>query len=164
MKSVTSRTATAVLAMFLALVSGLGLANAQGDDTIIVVGGIEVLRIRAAHAGVTPQQRAADLRARLLDIYEKVGHAHKPLSGADVTVDTKTGAIRVRGILLLTVTHEDAKANGTKLDVLAKQWHVLLRDAVLRGAPVPLDDQYPQDTERAPQPDPQPSQTPSPNR
>lgn len=157
MKSVTSRAAVAVLAMFLTFASEL---RAQGDDTVIVVGGVEVLRIRAAHAGVTPQQRAADLRARLLDIYGLAGYDRKPFTGADITVDTRTGAIRVRGHLLLTVTHEDARANGTKLDVLAKQWHVRLRDAVLRGAPIPVDDQYPQEPDPQPQPDPQPSQSP----
>lgn len=160
MNTVTSRIAGAILAMVLALITGTGWAPAQADDCVIVIGGVQVLRIRAPYGGMSAKQRADQLRSRLVDIYAEVGHDKKPIQAGDVTLDLTPGrpAIRVRGVLLLSITQDDAKANGMALEVLARQWHTRLRDAILKGAPEPVDDQYPQ----APEPPPQPAPSPSP--
>jgi len=159
MHKVTSRIAGAILAMVLALITGTGWAWAQADDCVIVIGGVQVLRIRASYGGMTAKQRADQLRSRLLDIYAQAGS--KPLQASDVTLDLTPGkpAVRVRGVLLLSITQDDAKANGMALEVLARQWHTRLREAILKGAPEPVDDQYPQ----APEPQPGPRESPAPN-
>lgn len=127
------------------------------DPTVIVIGGIETIRIRAEYGGRTAAQRADAMRQRLLEIYQAIGQSQKALAPDEVTIDLQPGApsIRVRGMLLLTVTPADAKINGyTTMEELAKVWLARLRDALVKGAPLP-DSQL-----EYPSPDAQPEATP----
>lgn len=156
-----SRSLLAAVALLLGVVSGPRAAQAA-DDTVIIIGDRQVIRIRADHAGVTAAQRAAALRQRLLDIYEAIGKSSSALQADEVTLDLQPGApsIRVRGLLLLTVTPEDAKVNGYKTpEDLARVWHPRLRDALVRAAPLPETLEYPGGGGE-PQPSPAPSAQP----
>ena len=130
------------------------------DDTVIVIGNEEVLRIRADSGGFTAARRAADLRRRILGIYQALGRENRALKPEDVTLDETPGrpAIRVRGMLLLSVTAEDAVVNGSTLEELSRVWHVRLRDALVRNAPLPHET-YP---DGPADPTPKPSGAPSP--
>lgn len=135
----------AALLMAMAVAGSAACAAAADDSGVVVIGGQQVLRIRASFAGVSPAQRVEALQQRLLDIYQKIGLSDRALTPDEVTIDFTPGApsIRVRGMLLMTVTPEDAKANGYKTpEDLARVWHVRLRDAIVQAAPIPDDAQY----------------------
>ena len=151
----------ALVAVGAAVILLAGSARAV-DDTVIVIGNEQVLRIRADSGGFTAAQRADALRKRLLEIYQALGRDNRPLQAEDVTLDATPGrpAIRVRGMLLLSVTAEDAAVNGSSLEDLSRLWHKRLREALVRSAPLPNDP-----THQGPEPSPSasPSVTPSPS-
>lgn len=122
-------------------------SHAAADETLIVIGDSEVLRIRADSGGYTARQRADALRQRLLEIYQQIVTSNKPLAAEEVVLDMTPGkpSIRVRGILLVSVTQDDAKANGNStVEDVAKVWHARLRDALMKNAPLSVSPQYPQ--------------------
>lgn len=126
-----------------------------GSDNVIVIGNTEVLRIRADASGFTARQRADALRKRILEIYQTLGQHDRHLRPEDVTLDLTPGktAIRVQGLLLLSVTPEDARVNGhTTVADLARVWHARLRDALLNNAPLPGNTQYPKPSNNVPTP------------
>ena len=124
----------------LALFTSTARPSLAVDPTVIVIGGVETIRIRADYGGRTAAQRAEAMRQRLLEIYQAIGKSGAALQPDQVTIDCQPGApsIRVRGMLLLTITPEDAKLNGNStVEDLAKIWHARLRDALVKGAPLP---------------------------
>jgi hypothetical protein len=115
------------------------------DDNVIVIGDTQVLRIRADSGGFTAKQRADALRKRLIEIYQQIVTSGRALKPEEVTLDLTPGkpSIRVRGMLLLSVTQDDAKVNGNStLEDLAQLWHARLRDALIRNAPLSPGSQY----------------------
>lgn len=157
-----SRLMGALVALGVACLVCAGSARAV-DDTVIVIGNEQVLRIRVASGGYTAAQRAEALRRRLLEIYQALGRQNKPLQADDVTLDMTPGrpAVRVRGMLLLSVTAEDAVVNGSSLEDLSRVWHKRLRDALLRSAPLPHDPYMQTPDAGAASPSPEPSGAPS---
>lgn len=140
----SSRALTLLLAL-LVMIAHPRIATAAGDTTI-VIGDAEVLRIRADAGGRTAAQRAAAMRQRIVDIYQAIAKSNTALKPDEVTLDLAPGApsVRVRGMLLLTVTPEDAKLNGNStMEELARIWHVRLRDAMVKAAPLPETLEYP---------------------
>jgi len=112
------------------------------EPEVVFFGGMEVLRIRVGWNGMTPRQRAQATRERLLTLSEKAGRAKHRVTAEDITLDVSSGTpqIRAGGALVLTVTSADAKANNMSLDALARIWHERMREAILRAAPVPVDE------------------------
>lgn len=157
-----SRLALVPLAL-LVLLACTSRPSHAADPTVIVIGGVETIRIRADYGGRTAAQRADAMRQRLLEIYQAIGKSEKALLPEEVTIDPQPGApsIRVRGMLLLTITPADAKINGyPTMEELAKVWLVRLRDALVKGAPLPESQlEYPK-PDAAPEGMPQASPSP----
>lgn len=95
----------------------------------LVIGGRAVMRLRATAGGLSPDERAYDLRRRLGPILTLPN-----LSANDVTVyqakPNQTASIYVRNRLLITVDRNLAQANSTSIGGLAIQWANNLRTAI----------------------------------
>lgn len=88
-----------------------------------------VLRIRAAAAGQTVEQRREAVRLRLVQAY-----ATERMSPENITLRQVPGgwAIYVGQQLIITVTPQDGQANRTTADALAQTWLARLRDLLPR--------------------------------
>ncbi len=95
----------------------------------LVIGGRAVMRLRATAGGLSPDERAYDLRRRLGPILTLPN-----LSANDVTVyqakPNQTASIYVRNRLLIKVDRNLAQANSTSIGGLAIQWANNLRTAL----------------------------------
>lgn len=93
------------------------------------VAGREVLRIRVAAGGIEPNDRVEKFEERLTEILSR---AERPITIADVELQMsgKIGRITVCGDLLVTVLPEDAAANHTTVEQLARIWLSNLRKSV----------------------------------
>jgi hypothetical protein len=95
----------------------------------LTIGGHTVMRLRATAGGLTPDERAFDLRRRLGPILTL-----PDLIAADVTVrqerPRQTASIYVRGRLLVTVDRNLAKANNSSIINVATQWANNLKETL----------------------------------
>jgi len=100
-----------------------------------MAGGMVILRLRATVAGKTPSQRMGILYERLNGIVSdrtlKPGDYRAVKKGKD-------WAVYAGSHLFVTVTNEEAKANGAKPTQLAASWAQNLRKAVAAARPIPL--------------------------
>jgi hypothetical protein len=107
-----------------------GVALPVGVPELVIDGHV-VMRLRTQAGGLTPTERAYDLRKRLGPILTLPG-----LSANDVEVRQErpgqTASIFVRRRLLVTVDRNLAKANDTSVDALAEHWARNLRQALPR--------------------------------
>jgi peptidylprolyl isomerase len=103
-------------ALVLLGVSGTAFAAQSGD---ISLAGEVVMRLRVGAGGLSLEERAALIQARLIDLLSVTD-----LSSSDVGVrPTRYGpTIYVRGRKFLTVDKETATASGTTPDLLAASW------------------------------------------
>lgn len=87
----------------------------------LTIAGHTVMRLRATAGGLSPQERAYDLRRRLGPILTL-----ENLTANDVTIHQErprqTASIYVRDRLLITVDQNLAKANNSSIANLAQQW------------------------------------------
>lgn len=108
-------------------------ACAQSPDIspLISVSGEPLFRIRAGAGGYTAEQRADQVRERLIPILSLPA-----LMADDVVIrQSRPGqdaAIYVRGLLLVTVDRTLASANRSKPFALASHWAERLRDVLPR--------------------------------
>lgn len=104
-------------------------AGSTEKPEVWTVAGKEVLRIRVTAYGKTPRERVELFDSRLTEIMSLV---ERPVTVADVqmTISGKTAAITVCGNLLVTVMPEDAEANKTSVEKLARIWLSNLRKTV----------------------------------
>ena len=95
----------------------------------LVIEGRVVMRLRAQAGGMTPEERAYNLRQRLGPILSLPN-----LTAEDVVVRQirpgQTASIYVRDRLLVTVDRNLAKANQTSIEGLAIQWAQNLQRAL----------------------------------
>jgi hypothetical protein len=126
-----------VAVLVLAAAAG-GAAGAQGDPDLgaVYVCNEVLIRIRTEAAGQSLEQRREAVRLRLVQAY-----ATQRTAPADVTLRQVPGgwAIYVGGQLRVTVTPQDARANGTTEAALARLWAARVRDLLgrcpLEGSP-----------------------------
>ena len=116
--------------------AGAGMAGtAAPQPEEIMAGGMVILRLRATVAGRTPSQRMGILYERLNGIVSdrtlKPGDYRAVQKGKD-------WAVFAGSHLFVTVTNEEAKANGAKPTQLAASWAQNLRKAVAAARPIPL--------------------------
>ena len=87
----------------------------------LMIAGRTVMRLRARAGGLTPAERAYNLRQRLGPILTL-----PILTAEDVTIGQRragqSASIFVRGRLLVTVDTNLARANNTSVEGLAAQW------------------------------------------
>lgn len=117
--------------VFLVLVLTVMLsAGAAGNaPQVWTVAGREVLRIRVTVQGMTPRERVERFEERLTEILSRV---ERPLAVNDVELklEGNHATITVCGELLVTVLPEDAAANRTTVEKLARQWLSNLRKSI----------------------------------
>lgn len=117
------------IALLAVLACSLSTSAATGD---VWLGGYFLLRIRTAAGGFTVDQRVEALQARannLLKESETVPAVTLKRSGSDVS-------IYANGNLFITVTAQDARANGTTTEALAAKWAERLRSLLPRAVPI----------------------------
>jgi hypothetical protein len=106
---------------------------ARADEREISVGGIWITRLDHDAAGYTSYQRAVEVRRRITEVLS----TPKFRQGTTVSVQPlgKAAIVMVGGLLVFTVTPEDAAGTRmTPLDV-AHQWARLLAEGLSRALP-----------------------------
>ncbi len=89
------------------------------NEGLVAVGGEEILRIRFPAAGLTVRQRAEAIQERLVPILADPGLQPADIYAVPVGRDY---VIRVKGRLLVTVTPDVARFNGTTTRHLSDIW------------------------------------------
>ena len=111
--------------------SGLALAvaaspaaNAQATSNVVFVGGTEIMRVRVAAAGLTPEQRAAQIQERVNLLLGR-----GTVRPEDITVQQRGGdaVVLCKGQLLLTADRATARFNRTTPLLLAQGWAERMR-------------------------------------
>ena len=99
-------------------------AHAQATNNVVFVGGTEIMRVRVAAAGFTPEQRAAQIQERV-NLLLGCGTV-KP---EDITVQQRGGdaVVLCKGQLLLTADRATARFNRTTPLLLAQGWAERMR-------------------------------------
>lgn len=119
-----------------AAVAALCLASARPAqaDAVWSVAGKQVLRMRAAVGGMTPDRRVEELDTRLNNVLSRLD---SPLKPSDIVVGRRAGSIVIlaRGDLLVTVTLQDADANRTTPGKLARAWLTNMRKTLPQLSP-----------------------------
>jgi hypothetical protein len=111
----------------------LPVAAAQtGED--VVVGGRIVFKIRAKGHAQSAQERAVLITRRITNALSAGRVEERDIV---LRVDRGTPAIYARGILIVTVSAEDARLNATTVEGLAQVWLHNLKEALPRAVPVP---------------------------
>jgi len=100
----------------------------------IAVGGEMLIRLRVGIGDMSLDERASRLDERIVEILSL-----RNLKDSDIVMYHKGDKyeIRVRGILLVVVTPEDADATKMSLKKLAEQWTNTLKKKLPRLTPQP---------------------------
>ena len=108
--------------------------RAYAQESVWSVAGQQVLRLHATVRGVSPAKRVEALDERLNNILSRLGGK---LGAEDIVLRKARGtySILVHKELLVTVTAEDAAANKTKPELLAKTWLSNLRKTIPQVVP-----------------------------
>lgn len=122
--------ALVVVASVVALACWCGeLAADKGD---IVIGGKVPIRIRAATPQFTVEQRVLIVTRRVVEI---ISYEDTQKTEPRIVMQNKTPAVYVGKHLLITVHRNDATANGTRPERLAKIWAKNLKKALPLATP-----------------------------
>lgn len=127
------RAVLAILALMLVW-TAVTYAQPTGGSTAnaIIVCNQVALRIRVPAQGMTVQQRVADIYRRIV-----LAWSREQITAGRVTLQQAGGtwSIYAGRTLIITVTQEDAQANGTTTTALAQTWHAKLRELLPRCKP-----------------------------
>lgn len=120
---------TPLMAFVLVLLPSAGSGQTSASPRVWTVAGREVLRIRVTVGDLTPDKRVDLYDGRLTEILSNV---ERPIGVADITMRQagKAIALLVCDELLVTVLPEDAAANKTTVEKLARIWLSNLRKSV----------------------------------
>lgn len=111
-----------ILGFVVTIVLCLGsFASAQQVPTDVAFGGEFFFRFRASAGGLEPEIRASVLQGRLTQVFSHLMEQGEPIS-VEVRSHGDFLSIWVSGVLFVTVTKADAKANKTSLSSLANIW------------------------------------------
>lgn len=97
------------------------------------ISGYNIVKISQSDGRWTPIMRTELFDARTVEILSRA--QVPPLSPSDVKVEGN--AVVVRGYLLMRVTPQDARAEGSTVQNLAKQWAASVAHVLPRIAPTP---------------------------
>ncbi|CEK20057.1 hypothetical protein [Chthonomonas calidirosea] len=97
------------------------------------ISGYEIVHITQSEGRLTPIMRTELFDARTVEILSRT--QVPPLTASDVKA--VGNAVLVRGYLLMRVTPQDARAAGTSVTALAKQWAASVAHVLPRIAPTP---------------------------
>lgn len=95
--------------------------SAQQVPTDVAFGGEFFFRFRASAGSLEPEIRASVLQERLTQVFSRLMEQGEPIS-VKVRSHGNFLSIWVSGVLFVTVTKADAKANKTSLSSLANIW------------------------------------------
>lgn len=125
--------------LFLALCTSAGLLAgalqpALADSGDISVGGVWVSKITHDTSGYTADQRAVEVHKRITEVLSTPTFR---TNGAVVSIRPigQSAAIMVGGLLVMTVTPEDAAGTGVATVELARQWAQRLAQGLSKALP-----------------------------
>ena len=107
------------------------------SPTVWGMSGFEMIPVKRTVAGETPVTRTLRWDARTVEILSRT--QAPPLRGSDIKQMSKDGKelIVVRRYLLMEVSPEDARAEGTTTKALAAKWASNVRRVLPQVAPMP---------------------------
>ena len=118
--------AAALALVLTAPVTGAAAARqvAPAARATVFVGGTEIMRVRVAGGGYTPDQRAQQIQERVNTLLGK-----GTIRPDDITVAPRNGAalVLVKGQLLLTADNATARFNRMTPRQLAEHWAARMR-------------------------------------
>lgn len=127
------RAGLAIVALMLVWTALTSAQPAGGSTTnAVIVCNQVTLRIRVPAQGMSVQQRVADIYRRIV-----LAWSRERITADRVTLQQTGGtwSIYAGRTLIVTVTQEDARANGTSTAGLAQAWHAKLRELLPQCKP-----------------------------
>lgn len=109
------------LTVMAVVASAVGLSVAQQTPSDVAFAGEFFFRFRVAAGGLSPQARAGVVQERLTQVFTRL-YDRGALPTVGVRHHNGWAMIWVTGVLFVTVTPDDARANGTTVRHLASQW------------------------------------------
>lgn len=118
-----------MLAAIVCFYGGTGKGVAQQIPTDVAFGGEFFFRFRATAGGLSPVARAVVLQGRWLSLFTRL-MVQKHLLRVDTYSQGEMCVIVVAGVPFVTVTVNDARANGTTVKGLAAIWAFRLQEGL----------------------------------